>query len=67
MGETMERNLGVHGCPGLHSVTVGQASGLWHRRGGPFSPRGFEGSSLLVNVVHSSLARSSFLFWSFRR
>ena len=33
--ETMERNLGVHGCPGLHSVTVGQASCHWHRRGVP--------------------------------
>ena len=33
-----ERYLGVHGCPSLHSVAVGQASGLWHRRGGPFSP-----------------------------
>ena len=51
MGETVERDLGVHCCPCLFHVVLGQAPCLWHRRGCPLNQRCHEGVALLVSTM----------------
>ena len=55
MGDTMERNLGVHGCPGLHNVT--------HRAGcseaGVLGRRGFRLERAAAQVCREAGGRVS--------